>query len=270
MLCGGNGKPEGREFSPLFSSRSSSSKRGNRRIVVKRQATVAALVVSSVALSGCAAEVGSRSVSKDAAMTAEADGTSSADGASDANGNQGDDVEDNLGDSGHSEDEDSGAGAGFRGETGAREDGDSGVLPPPGEFDPADPDFELFDPCTEIPPEKLELAGVKAEMESSYRESGWSYCAFNGGKDYQDAVIALESTIRTIDQVEEGYPENPVRKEVNLPIASYKVEGLIGDYCSSHLQTTRGTIKLSFIQMGSDSVFEDCQNSENIIENLAR
>ncbi|ERS76544.1 hypothetical protein HMPREF1285_02131 [Corynebacterium sp. KPL1859] len=82
---------------------------------MKRQATVAALVVSSVALSGCAAEVGSRSVSKDAAMTAEADGTSSADGASDANGNQGDDVEDNLGDSGHSEDEDSGAGAGFRG-----------------------------------------------------------------------------------------------------------------------------------------------------------
>lgn len=64
---------------------------------MKRQATVAALVVSSVALSGCAAEVGSKSASEDAAMTAETDGTSSVDGAGDANGSQGNDVEDNPG-----------------------------------------------------------------------------------------------------------------------------------------------------------------------------
>ncbi|MER0078991.1 hypothetical protein ABRP87_03380 [Corynebacterium sp. KPL2830] len=237
---------------------------------MKRQATVAALVVSSVALSACVAEVGSRSASEDAAMTTEADGTSSVDGAGDANGNQGDDVEDNAGDSEHSKDEDTSAGAGLRGETGATADGDSGVLPPPGEFDPADPDFELFDPCTEVPPEKLEVAGVAAEKKSSYRESGWSYCAFNGGKEYQDAVIALESTVKSIDEVKEGYSANPVRRGANLPIVSYKVEGLIGNYCSALFQTSRGTLKLGFMQMGSDSVFEDCQNSENIIENLAK
>lgn len=237
---------------------------------MKRQATVAALVASSVALSGCAAEVGSKSASEDAAMTAETDGTSSVDGAGNANGSLGDDVEDNPGDSEHPEGEHSRAGAGLRGETGATGDEDTGALPPPGEFDPADPDFELFDPCTEIPPEKLQSVGVKTQMKSSYRESGWSYCAFNGGKEYQDAVIALESTVKTIHEVKEGYSVDPVRRGVNLPIVSYKVEGLSGDYCSSHLQTSRGTLKLSFVQMGSDSVFEDCQNSENIIENLAR
>ena len=88
---------------------------------MKRQATVAALVVSSVALSGCAAEVGSKSASEDAAMTAETDGTSSVDGAGDANGSQGDDVEDNPGDSEHPEGEYSSAGAGLRGRPAPRE-----------------------------------------------------------------------------------------------------------------------------------------------------
>ena len=88
---------------------------------MKRQATVAALVVSSVTLSGCAAEVGSKSASEDAAMTAETDGTSSVDGAGNANGSQGDDVEDNPGDSEHPEGEHSRAGAGLRGRPAPRE-----------------------------------------------------------------------------------------------------------------------------------------------------
>lgn len=82
---------------------------------MKRQVTVVALLVSSVTLSGCAAEIGSRSASEDAAMTAGTDGTSSADGVPNTNGNQGDGVEDNSGDSGHSQDEYAKTGAGLRG-----------------------------------------------------------------------------------------------------------------------------------------------------------
>lgn len=270
MLCGGNGKPEGREFSPLFSPRSSSSSRSNRRIVVKRQATVAALVVSSVALSGCVAEVGSRSASEDAAMTAEADGTSSVDGAGDANGNQGDDVEDNAGDSEHSKGEDTSAGAGLRGETGATADGDSGVLPSPGEFDPADPDFELFDPCTEIPTDRLKAAGIGSPIGDTRRISGSVICTFEfQGDQNRGGVVGLSGMISSSPLDDSlNREENP--KGNSSKFGDVEENELFGDmFCTVIQETVRGVIRVNYSGFSPDESYEEkCSIASGVLANL--
>lgn len=218
---------------------------------MKRQATVAALVVSSVALSGCVAEVGSRSASEDAAMTAEADGTSSVDGAGDANGNQGDDVEDNAGDSEHSKGEDMSAGAGLRGETGAKADGDSGVLPPPGEFDPADPDFELFDPCTEIPTETLVLKGFSRIEDLTDTTSGTRSCSFQRIDDNAEFSISAQNVPMTVKDLDADYIVKLGRGAENENIL-YRSELFTRSSCMSSTNTSRGLVTITFVDFSGE------------------
>ena len=213
---------------------------------MKRQATVAALVVSSVALSGCAAEVGSKSASEDAAITAETDGTSSVDGAGNANGSQGDDVEDNPGDSEHPEGEYSSAGAGLRGETGATGDEDSGVLPPLGEFDPADPDFELFDPCTEIPSGKLELKGFRRVEDSTDTTSGIRSCSFQRLDDGVEFSISAQNVHMAAKDLDADYIVQLEREDGNENIL-YRSEIFTRSSCMSSTNTSRGLVTITFV-----------------------
>lgn len=241
---------------------------------MKRQATVAVLVVSSVALSGCAAEVGSRSASEDTAMTAEADGTSSVDGTGDANGGQGDDVEDNLGDSGHSEDENSGAGAGLRGKTGAKAVGDSGALPPPGEFDPADPDFELFDPCTEIASERLEEIGLEPKILDYRKESGHYFCniASNGRNFSENVLVSAASDSTSFEELELN--EELRQKDETADsegIHLFNSELLKESQCNGYLSTSRGTIIIGINDVTpKSSQLKRCQLAAEIITNLKK
>lgn len=232
---------------------------------MKRQATVAALVVSSVALSGCAAEVGSKSASEDAAMTAETDGTSSVDGAGDANGSQGDDVEDNPGDSEHPEGEHSRAGAGLRGETGATGDEDSGALPPPGEFDPADPDFELFDPCTEIPPDRLQAAGIGLPVGDRERKSGFAFCTFQAGSDqHSTGVIGFTSTLTSASGSEANDNEGNSSSGKVIESSDFK-----SVYCTVELLTNRGYLRVSHSGTDlSDSYQNKCSKAREILQKL--
>ena len=69
---------------------------------MKRQVTVATLMVSStVMLSSCVADIGTRSASEEPTKVDEAGGISSADGAGGTNGDPGDDADDNQGESAH-------------------------------------------------------------------------------------------------------------------------------------------------------------------------
>ena len=237
---------------------------------MKRQATVAALVISSVALSGCAAEVGSRSASEDAAMSAEADGTSSADGAGDANGNQGDDVEDNLGDSERSVDEDTGAGAGLRGEAGATADGDSGVLPPPGEFDPADPDFELFDPCTEIPPDRLKAAGIGSPIGETRRISGAVICTFEFQDEQpQGGIVGLSGMISSTS-FDDSLNREDSLKETTSKFGDIEDNELFGDmFCTVIQETVRGVIRVNYSGFSPNESYEEkCSIASGVLANL--
>lgn len=241
---------------------------------MKRQATVAALVVSSVALSGCAAEVGLKSASKDAAITAETDGTSSVDGAGNANGSQGDDVEDNPGDSEHPEGEHSRAGAGLRGETGATGDEDSGALPPPGEFDPADPDFDLFDPCTEIAPKRLEEIGLEPKILDYRKESGHYFCniASNGRNFSENILVSVASDSTSFEEL--GLNEDLRQKDETADsegIHLFNSELFKESQCNGYLSTSRGTIIIGINDVTShSSPMKRCQLAADIITNLKK
>lgn len=232
---------------------------------MKRQVTVVALLVSSVTLSGCAAEIGSRSASEDAAMTAGADGTSSADGVANTNGNQGDGVEDNPGDSGHSQDEYAKAGAGLRGETGARGDEDFGVLPPPGEFDPADPDFKLFDPCTEIPPDRLKAAGIGLPTGDQERRSGFSFCSFRAESNrHSNGVIGFTSSLTSASNSDENNSEGDSELGKVIQISDFK-----SIFCTIEVPTRQGYFRVSHSGTDlSDSYDKKCSQARDILAKL--
>lgn len=237
---------------------------------MKRQATVAALVVSSVALSGCAAEVGLKSASEDAAITAETDGTSSVDGAGNANGSQGDDVEDNPGDSEHPEGEHSRAGAGLRGETGATGDEDSGALPPPGEFDPADPDFELFDPCTEIPPDRLQAAGIGTPIGKTRKTSGSVICTFEFQDDQRrGGVVGLSGMISSTPFDDSSNWEES-SNENSSKFGGIEENELFGDmFCTVIQKTVRGVIRVNYSGFSPDESYEEkCSIASGVLANL--
>lgn len=239
---------------------------------MKRQVTVVALLVSSVTLSGCAAEIGSRSASEDAAMTAGADGTSSADGVANTNGNQGDGVEDNPGDSGHSQDEYAKAGAGLRGETGARGDEDFGVLPPPGEFNPADPDFKLFDPCTEIASKKLEEIGLDPNVLDYRKESGHYFCNFaSNGRIFSEYVLVSTASDSTPFE-ELGLREDLRHRDETADRESihlFNSELFKDSQCNGYLSTSRGMIMIGINDVAPlSSATKRCQLAAKIITNL--
>ena len=80
---------------------------------MKRQVTVATLMVSStVMLSSCVADIGTRSASEEPTKVDEAGGISSADGAGGTNGDPGDDADDNQGESAHTNGGENADGAG--------------------------------------------------------------------------------------------------------------------------------------------------------------
>lgn len=218
---------------------------------MKRQVTVVALLVSSVTLSGCAAEIGSRSASEDAAMTAGADGSSSADGVANTDGNQGDGVEDNPGDSGHSQDEYAKTGAGLRGETGARGDEGFGVLPPPGEFNPADPDFKLFDPCTEIPPDKLESKGFRRLENSSGSVSGIKSCSFQRFDDGVEFSISAHNVPMNVKDLDGDYIVKNERGGLSENTV-YRGELFTRSSCMSSTNTQRGLVTITFVDFSGE------------------
>lgn len=242
-----------------------------RRIVVKRQVTVATLMVSSsVMLSSCVADIGTRSASEETTKVDEAGGISSTDGAGGTNGDAGDDADDNQRETAHTNGGENAGGAGQPGEAGATGSGDnSGVLPPLGEFDPADPSFELFDPCTEIPYGRLEASGIHPEPVSVHRESGWSFCGFRGSEArYGEASITLASKNLALGQETIKFAGEPILTGENLPLVAYLEDGPLGRYCSAFLETKGGTVKVSFSNRQEGAVETSCENAEQIFEDL--
>lgn len=197
MLCTGTGK-RSEEFSSSLSC-SSRQKVSARRIVVKRQVTVATLMVSSsVVLGSCVADIGTRSASEETTNVDETGGISSADGAGGTNGDLGDDADSNRGESARTDGEKNVKGAGQSGEAGATGSGESsGVLPPLGEFDPTQPGFQVFDPCVEISEAKLQELGLERYEDPDIAESGHKGCSYKAISE--ETVLSISSTYEPFD-----------------------------------------------------------------------
>ncbi|MDK8692658.1 DUF3558 family protein [Corynebacterium sp. MSK158] len=261
-----NGKYEVK--SSLFhSSCSSRQEVSARRIVVKRQVTVATLMVSTVMLSSCVADIGTRSASEETTKVDESGGISSADGAGGTNGDLGDDAEGNQGESADTNGGKNADGAGQPGEAGATGSEDiSGVLPPLGEFDPADPSFELFDPCTEIPREHLRAFGLGDQIEDSGQQSGFSFCAFDSVEGTGGAVIGLTTSRQSFDGAEVQIASLSDGGGHSVPIVQIESE-LFGDmFCTVGVSTSRGILKVSHSgKRAVDDYEAKCSHAEKLL-----
>ena len=238
--------------SSLFhSSCSSRQKVSARRIVVKRQVTVATLMVSSIVmLSSCAADIGTRSASEETTKVDVSGGNSSADGAGGANGDPGDDADGDRGESALAADEKDAEGAGHSGEAGATGTGkSSGVLPPLGEFDPADPNFELFDPCTEITNVQLQQHGLERYEGQSVARSGHKICSFK--RVSEEIVLSIGSTYKSFDV-------SRVNPDLVVDNSDEELDGVVihrGEVfsdlaCSATFSTVRGVVTISANSFG--------------------
>ena len=269
-----NGKYEVKSSLFHFSC-SSRQEMSARRIVVKRQVTVATLMVSStVTLSSCVADIGTRSASEETTKVDEAGGISSTDGAGGTDGDPGDDVEGNQGESAHTNGGKNADGAGQPGEAGATGPEDtSGVLPPLGEFDPADPSFELFDPCTEIAGNKLESIGLKPSPLDSRRDSGSTFCNFESrGTNFSEGVlVSLASDSNSIDTL--NLKEELQHKGHGVEgkqIQIYRSEIFGETQCDGYVSTQRGTVIVSVNDIGTQSTTKErCNLTASLIKQLS-
>lgn len=273
MLCTGTGK-RSEEFSSSLSC-SSRQKVSARRIVVKRQVTVATLMVSSsVVLGSCVADIGTRSASEETTNVDETGGISSADGAGGTNGDLGDDADSNRGESARTDGEENVQGAGQPGEAGATGPGESsGVLPPLGEFDATDPSFELFDPCTEISGDKIENIGLRPKALDYRRDSGSTFCNFesNGTALPDGVLVSLASDSNSIDalNLKEELLQQSGGEEEN-PIQIYRSEIFENTQCDGYVSTKRGTLIVSVNDIGLQSTTEDrCNLTASLIKQLS-
>ena len=246
-----------------------------RRIVVKRQVTVATLMVSStVMLSSCVADIGTRSASEETTKVDEAGGISSTDGAGGTNGDPGDDAEGNQGESAHTNGGKNADGAGQPGAAGAPGAGETyGGQTPRGEIDPADPSFKLFDPCTEIPRDKIEGIGLQPRPLDYRRDSGSTFCNFeSSGANFSAGVlVSMASDSDSIDALNlneelQQKSHGVERKQIQI----YRSEIFGGTQCDGYVLTERGTVIVSVNDIGSQSTTEErCNLTDSLINQLS-
>lgn len=266
MLCTGAGK-RSEEFSSSLSC-SSRQKVSARRIVVKRQVTVATLMVSSsVVLGSCVADIGTRSASEEATNVDETGGISSADGAGGTNGDLGDDADSNQGESARTDGEKNVKGAGQSGEAGATGPGESsGVLPPLGEFDPTQPGFQVFDPCVEISEAKLQELGLERYEEPDIAESGHKGCSYKA---------ISEETVLSISSTYEPFDDSKVNPNLVVETTDSELSGVViqrGEIfpelaCSATLSTVRGVVTVSANSFGNTES-SACEKAGKVTKDL--
>jgi len=261
-----NGKYEVK--SSLFrSSCSSRQEVSARRIVVKRQVTVATLMVSTVMLSSCVADIGTRSASEETTKVGEAGGISSTDGAGGTNGDAGDDADDNQGETAHTNGGENADGAGQRGEAGATGSEDtSGVLPPLGEFDPAQPGFQVFDPCTEISEDQLQDLGLERYGDPDIIEAGQKGCSYKSVSE--ETVLSISSTFKPFES-------SNVRPDLVVNSTDSELSGVLiqrGEIfpemaCTVTISTVRGVVTVSANSFG-DTKSSACEKASRLTKDL--
>ena len=238
-----------------------------RRIVVKRQVTVATLMVSTVMLSSCVADIGTRSASEETTKVGEAGGISSTDGAGGTNGDAGDDADDNQGETAHTNDGENADGAGQRGEAGATGSEDtSGVLPPLGEFDPAQPGFQVFDPCTEISEDQLQDLGLERYGDPDIIEAGQKGCSYKSVSE--ETVLSISSTFKPFES-------SNVRPDLVVNSTDSELSGDLiqrGEIfpkmaCTVTISTVRGVVTVSANSFG-DTKSSACEKASRLTKDL--
>lgn len=240
---------------------------------MKQQGIVVALIVSMGVLTGCAIDLAPWSAKEnqpDSVQEAgDTVGTSMEKAAENAD-NPGDAVE-ATGDGGFKDSNDtSGSGdAGADSSITAEGEG-NGVLPPFGNFDRTDPDFDLFDPCTEIPEEKLKEAGLQERIGCDLHFPDMNRCSFHSSTSAADgAMVSLSSSNASYEEVEVPLGRSEIYRGKVLPVVAYEEELGSDLVCTVNLKTVRGMVSVGF---GDTTLLEDsrqnCWQAEQILNRI--
>lgn len=240
---------------------------------MKQQGIVVALIVSMGVLTGCAIGLAPWSAKENQPDTVKEAGDTfgtSMDKAADNADNPGNAVE-STGD------------GGFIDSNGTRDSGDAGadfsitakgeengVLPPFGSFDRTDPDFDLFDPCTEIPQQKLEDVGLEKRTARTLRFTDMTSCSFRGQSvSGSEAMISLSSSSSSYDEVEVPLGQSEIYRGRELPVIAFENEFGSDLYCSVKVNTVRGMVSVSFgdTKLREDN-WENCRQAELVLKKL--
>ena len=145
-----------------------------------------------------------------------------------------------------------------------------GSLPEVGAFERSSADFDLFDPCVEIPSEVLDDAGFGERMPSQVRDSGVSHCGFDYvGDSGETSFIGLGVTDLTLEEIESSQKGPRIYEGGRLPAVAFEDPQFGALFCTLYLETDGGTITLNAsgeaAQVGSGN---SCEFGEKVLIRL--
>ena len=143
-------------------------------------------------------------------------------------------------------------------------------LPPVGSFDPEAPDFDLFDPCTEISEESLRRAELGRPEEFLTPTKLDMACRFDDyGHSGVFVSVNIVSTVVSLDDLPSNFVDVP---GVAVPDRNWKAFRLAGETettCRAAVQTQQGTIAVDLYEpTGAVSPSEICEHGFDILESL--
>ncbi|MDO5032827.1 DUF3558 family protein [Corynebacterium sp.] len=144
----------------------------------------------------------------------------------------------------------------------------SSVLPPLGPFDPTEPGFSLFDPCTEIPQEVFQELGFDKQVNAPMRDTGVAHCGY---KDLEGAeYVGFGATDYPIENYRLAFGEATKIGNESLPAFSFEEGEYDSLFCTLYMETARGTIIVS--STGTDLSLpktEKCEHAYGVLSRLA-
>lgn len=117
-----------------------------------------------------------------------------------------------------------------------------------GEFDP-EGDFELFDPCTEIPAEVLTEAGLGEEIgETTYDRNLSAMCTFDLSEEvHLPGLISLTGDRNSREKIDErGFMVSSETKSAVPGVYLHVLQEESSDHCSAAVHTTRGRFAVMY------------------------
>ncbi|RSZ62401.1 DUF3558 domain-containing protein [Corynebacterium hylobatis] len=118
-----------------------------------------------------------------------------------------------------------------------------------GDFDP-EGDFEVFNPCTEIPAEVRAAAGLGEPVGEPFSDAGKSEsCSFNSLDPSQQGFFALAGDKVPKSRIEERGMLLAPTTEATVPgIYLHHMGSGVPDECSAALHTTRGRFVVHYME----------------------
>lgn len=143
------------------------------------------------------------------------------------------------------------------------------VIPPLGEFDSESPEFDQFNPCTEIPESLLFRTGVFGKMENQPYTEDEAICGFDVDPKYGNAMLSLAGNDWSFEEYEylSGERSWSEYREA-IPILIHRDEWFGGIGCSAIVETERGTFDVMFQSDRDENTYDSCIEAERWLKKI--